>query len=235
MSAAVSGSAPVALLWDIDGTLLTTARAGIFALEAAASEILGAPINLQDMRTAGMTDANIALMILERYGPGPETATGEELLRIYERELPEALPRREGRVMPGVVEILEDLHGRDDVVSLLLSGNTPAGALTKLTHYGLARYLQDGGLCTGPGERSEIAARAKGMALEHFASGPEPSVYVIGDTIHDVACGKAVGARTIAVATGPIPREELEESEPWAVLDELPDPAAFRGLVGIPA
>lgn len=224
----------VALLWDIDGTLLTTARAGVFALEAAASEVLGSPIDLQEMHTAGMTDANIAVMIIERFGPGPETVTAEALLAAYERELPAALPRREGRVMPGVLEILEDLHGREDVVSLLLSGNTPAGALTKLTHYGLSRYLSDGGLCTGPGPRDEIAARARALALEHFAPGPEPTVFVIGDTVHDVACGKAVGANTIAVATGPISRQELEVSEPWAVLDELPDPVAFKALVGIP-
>jgi phosphoglycolate phosphatase len=233
MTGAPNHVGPVALLWDIDGTLLTTARAGVFALEAAAEEILGAEAALKELHTAGLTDASIAEMIVERFGGGPDPDRAESLLRAYERELPAALPRRTGQVMPGVLEILEDLREEPGVVSLLLTGNTPAGARAKLTHYGLWDHIAEGGMCTGPGPRTEIAERAKAMAQEQL--GGEPRLYVIGDTTHDIACGKDIGAYTIAVATGPVAAEELEAAEPWKLLHELPAPADFRRLVGIPA
>ena len=193
--------------------------------------MLGSETTLQEIHTAGLTDASIAEMIVERFGDGPDADRAEALLRAYERELPAALPRRTGQVMPGVLEILEDLRGHPGVASLLLTGNTPAGARAKLTHYGLSEYLIDGGMCTGPGTRVEIAERAKAMAVKQLGS--DARLYVIGDTTHDVACGKDIGAFTIAVATGPVPIEELEAAEPWALLDRLPDPARFRRLVGL--
>ncbi|MEA2348593.1 MAG: phosphoglycolate phosphatase [Thermoleophilaceae bacterium] len=223
--------APVGLLWDIDGTLITTARAGVFALEAAAGEVLGVEAALREIHTAGLTDAAIAEMIVEQFGGSPDPKQAEALLAAYERELPAALPRRAGQVMPGVLEILEDLRDEPGVVSLLLTGNTPAGARAKLTHYGLFDHISEGGMCTGPGTRTEIAERAKAMAIERLAG--DPRLYVIGDTARDVACGKDIGAFTIAVATGPVPIDELAQAEPWALLEQLPEPAEFRALVGI--
>jgi phosphoglycolate phosphatase-like HAD superfamily hydrolase len=231
MTGAPTDGGPIGLLWDIDGTLLTTARAGVFALEAAATEILGSETTLQEIHTAGLTDASIAEMIVERFGGGPDAERAEALLRAYERELPAALPRRTGQVMPGALEILEDLRDEPNVVSLLLTGNTPAGARAKLTHYGLWEHIADGGMCTGPGTRTEIAERAKAMAIKQL--GDDPQLYVIGDTTHDIACGKDIGALTIAVATGPVPAEELQAADPWALLHELPGPAEFRRLVGL--
>jgi phosphoglycolate phosphatase-like HAD superfamily hydrolase len=55
--------------------------------------------------------------------------------------------------------------------------------------------------------------------------------YVIGDTPHDIACGKAIAARTIAVATGSYDADQLAAHEPWLVLERLPGPATFRRLL----
>jgi phosphoglycolate phosphatase len=57
---------------------------------------------------------------------------------------------------------------------------------------------------------------------------------VIGDTPHDVSAGREIGARVLAVASGQYSREELEACDPWVTLDRLPEPAAFRELLGIP-
>jgi phosphoglycolate phosphatase-like HAD superfamily hydrolase len=217
----------VALFWDIDGTLLTTARAGVFALEAAVREIAGAEFDLQRLATAGLTDAAIAALALERAGVEPADELVERFLRAYERHLPEMLHRRHGHVMPGVVALLDDLGGRDDVRSYLLTGNTEAGARAKLAHYGLLSYFDGGGsFCLGPGERAEIARRALPLA-----NGSTP--YVIGDTPHDIACGKAIGARTIAVATGSYTSDQLSPHEPWRLLARLPEPAMFGALIGL--
>jgi phosphoglycolate phosphatase-like HAD superfamily hydrolase len=216
-----------ALFWDIDGTLLTTARAGVYALESAVEEVTGTALDLQGLATAGLTDAQIAALALETAGAAPTEELVHRYLRAYERHLPEMLHRRRGHVMPGVVDILEDLRGRDDVRSYLLTGNTEAGARAKLTHYGLLEYFDGGGsFCLGPGERAEIARRALPLA-----NGATP--YVIGDTPHDVACARAIEARTIAVATGSYDAGQLAEHDPWRVLERLPEPAAFRSLLAL--
>jgi phosphoglycolate phosphatase-like HAD superfamily hydrolase len=214
-----------ALFWDVDGTLLTTARAGVFALEAALRDVCGADFDLQELVTTGLTDAEVAAASLEAAGVEATDRRVEDFLRAYERHLPACLPRRSGHVMPGVREVLEDLRERNDVRSFLLTGNTPLGARTKLTHYGLAGFFDDGAFCAGPGARLEIARRALPLA-----DGAE-AVFVIGDTPQDIACGNAIGARTIAVATGSHSIDELARHDPWTVLERIPEPAAFRALV----
>jgi phosphoglycolate phosphatase len=203
----------VALFWDVDGTLLTTARAGVFSLEDALERVSGVRADLQGMATAGMTDYTIAETALREVGHPADEATVREFLRVHGEQLPGYLDRREGHVMPGVREALEDLDGRDDVVSFLLTGNVEAGAYAKLAH------------SDGPGSRLEIARRALPLA-----DGATP--FVIGDTPSDVDCGKAVGARTIAVATGSFKAEHLAEHEPWRLLERIPPPTEFHELLG---
>ncbi len=216
-----------ALFWDIDGTLLTTARAGVFSLEAALEEVSGVRTSLQGMATAGLTDYSIAEAALLRVGHSTDEATVQRFLRIHGEQLPEYLHRRVGEVLPGVREVLEDLDGRADVVNLLLTGNIEAGAAAKLAHYGLDGFFGHGGaFSVGPGERAEIARRALPLA-----KGAE--AYVIGDTPADIACGLAIEARTIAVATGSYSLEALAEHEPWLLLERLPEPARFRALLGL--
>jgi phosphoglycolate phosphatase len=215
------------LFWDIDGTLLTTARAGIFALEEACEEVLGERIDLATMRTAGLTDAEIAKLLADSRDQGDE-ATVEALLDAYARLLPERLGWRKGEVLPNVVANLDALSARDDVVNMLLTGNIAGGAEAKLRHYGLWDYFDAGGAFSEYGsDRPSIARRARELAAEH-AGGTVPEgerMVVIGDTPHDVSCGKAIGARTLAVATGPgYDLDELRACDPWLALTELPAP-----------
>ena len=216
----------VALFWDIDGTLLSTARAGIFSLEDALEQVTGVREDLQGMATAGMTDYAIAEAAIKAVGHDADEATVLEFLRIHGEQLPAYLGRRQGRVMPNVREILTDLAPRGDVASYLLTGNTEAGARAKLAHLGLDEFFERGGaFCVGAGSRSDIAHTALQLAPDSSA------VYVIGDTPADIACGVAIGARTIAVATGSYTVDELASHEPWAVLAELPPPEEFRALL----
>jgi phosphoglycolate phosphatase-like HAD superfamily hydrolase len=218
----------VALFWDIDGTLLTTARAGVFSLEDALEEVTGVRADLQGMATAGLTDYAIAEVALAGVGHATDEETVRRFLDVHGRQLPRYLHRRQGHVMPGVREVLADLDSDPGATNLLLTGNTQAGAAAKLAHYRLDGFFHEGGaFCTGPGDRAEVARRALPLA-----NGAD-ELYVIGDTPADVACGKAIGARTIALGTGSYGLDELRAGEPWLVLERLPDPAAFRGLIGL--
>ena len=216
------------LFWDVDGTLLTTARAGVFSLEDTLEELTGVRADLQGMATSGMTDYAIAESALAGVGHETSEPTVQRFLELHGARLPDYLHRRQGHVMPGVREVLEDLHGERGVRNLLLTGNVEAGARAKLAHYGLLEFFPDGGaFCVGPGDRTEIAR----AALELADGGP---AYVIGDTPSDVECGNEIGARTIAVATGSYSLAELEALDPWAALERLPEPPRFAAMVGLP-
>jgi phosphoglycolate phosphatase-like HAD superfamily hydrolase len=219
----------VVLFWDLDGTLLLTGRAGLYAFADALEEVTGATADLEDLSTAGLTDAGVARLVLEHAGRRADPDTVDAVLRSYERRLPESLPRRTGRVLDGIREALEDLEQRSDVRSFLLTGNTPSGARAKLRHYDLDRFFPEGegAFCVDHGSRVEIARRALPLAEGADA------VYVIGDTPADVECGKAIGARTIAVASGWHSPDELAATDPWIVLERIPEPAEFRRLLGI--
>jgi phosphoglycolate phosphatase-like HAD superfamily hydrolase len=139
---------------------------------------------------------------------------------------------RRGGVLPGVVEILDHLDGRDDLLNMLLTGNTPAGARAKLAHYGIERYFAGGAFCVDELERVEIARRALAVAAEQIGADPErDAVTVVGDTPADVLCGRAIGARTVAVASGAYSREQLETYTPSVVLDAFPHPPEFEALL----
>jgi len=230
-AASAQTSAPRVLFWDIDGTLLTTGKAGVPAWEAAVLEVTGREFQLSSIRVPGLTDYQIAVRTFEMLGLEPDETAIRRMVRRYEELLPASLPLRKGTVLPNVREILEHLSSRPDVRSYLLTGNTRGGGRAKLTHYGLVDFFPDGAFAEDAGARSTIAARALALARN---AGPvaDDAVFVIGDTPHDIHCADAIGARTIAVGTGGYTVEELTEHQPWRVFAELPAVDEFVRLIG---
>lgn len=222
------------LFWDIDGTLLTSARAGIIALEAAAKEVLGTNVDLVNLKTAGQLDPNLAAAILRQHNQIVQPDKVEELLKSYVEYLPASLPRRQGRVLRGVREILDVLKSRRDVLSLILTGNIEAGAKAKLSYYGLDAYFTGGAFSDKATDRSAIARQALNLAQQKLGEAILPEkIYVIGDTPDDIRCGQAINARVIAVASGSYSVEELEQHQPWLTLPYLPEPNVFLATIGL--
>ena len=220
------------LFWDIDGTLLTTDKAGVPAWETAVREATGKDFQLSSIRVPGLTDFQIAARTFELLGVGAGDGVLERMVTRYEDLLPSTLPLKQGHVMPNVREILESLRARNDVRSYLLTGNTSRGARAKLTHYDLLEYFPDGAFAEDQSIRASIASRALELARRH---GPvaEEQLFVIGDTPHDIEAASAIKARTIAVATGGYSVDELSAHRPWRVFEQLPPPAAFLELIGL--
>lgn len=222
----------IILFWDIDGTLLTTGKAGVPAWESAVKEVTGKDFQLSSIRVPGLTDFQIAGRTFELLGVDPEAGMLERMVSRYEDLLPSYLPLKQGRALPHVREILEALGDRRDVRSYLLTGNTRRGARAKLTHYDLFKYFPDGAFAEDQGARASIAARALDLARRHGLV-DEEQLFVIGDTPHDIECAAAIDARTIAVATGGYSVEELSAHRPWRVFEELPPPGDFLRLIDV--
>jgi len=221
------------LFWDIDGTLLTTGKAGVPAWEQAVRETTGRDFQLSSIRVPGLTDYQIAVRTFEMLAVQTTADLLNRMVTRYEDLLPSTLPLKQGRVLPNVREILEALRPRSDVRSYLLTGNTRAGARAKLTHYDLFQYFHDGAFAEDQGTRASIAARAVELA-RHGGPVLDDRVFVIGDTPHDIEAANAIRARTIAVATGGYSIEELSTHNAWRVVPELPPPSEFMELLELP-
>jgi phosphoglycolate phosphatase-like HAD superfamily hydrolase len=212
------------LLFDIDGTLIQSGGAGIEALKRALKERFQIEDDLLDIEFAGMTDSGIVLNILKKHkiSSTPENSTA--FLDSYVHFLSEELPRRKGKLLPGVLKLLERLKARKHVVLGLLTGNVSRGAQLKLEHYGVWHLFEFGAFADDHHDRNELGAFARARAKEkHGREFSAEEIDVIGDTPRDIACGKAFGARTIAVATGAWSREKLAKHNPDYLIDDFSD------------
>jgi phosphoglycolate phosphatase len=210
------------LLWDIDGTLISTGAAGQRAIIRATAERFGGNGDLEDVEIAGRTDTGIAKQILQKYGAPINDESVRSFLDLYVRLLAEELPLRQGRVLPGVLELLERAAQQPGITLGLLTGNLERGAKLKLEHYRLWHFFAFGAFSDDHHDRNELGLFALSRAFEGTGVNfPGSQVDVIGDTGHDIACGKAFGARTVAVATGSWSREQLAEHRPDFLFDDL--------------
>ena len=221
------------LLFDIDGTLLGTDGAGRRAIHRALVD-RGAPGVVPGYRLDGKTDPQIVRELLAVGGhPDPEDrALVEAICTEYVAYLAEELTRTGGqaRAMPGIPALLEALaprEARGDVMVGLLTGNVVDGARLKLRAAGFApdrfavgAFGLDG---THRPDLPPVALARASARLGRPVLGSE--TWIIGDTPADVACGRPVGARALAVATGSYRVEELERTGAELVFAELSDTA----------
>jgi phosphoglycolate phosphatase len=206
------------LLFDIDGTLIHSGGAGVHALKSAFKERFGIDDDLRGIEIAGMTDSGIVVSILKKHKIPATNENVSAFLDSYVHFLSLELPRRKGKLLPGVLDLLEKLKSRPHLVLALLTGNVSRGAQLKLDHYGLGAFADD------DQDRNRLGSFARARAKEkHGREFSASQIDVIGDTPRDIACGNAIGARTIAVATGTWSREELAKYQPDFLIDDLAD------------
>ena len=212
------------LLFDIDGTLIHSGGAGVHALKLALAERFGITDDLRDIEIAGMTDSGIVVSILNKHKIPATNENVTAFLDSYVHFLSLELPLRKGNLLPGVLELLEKLKSREHLVLALLTGNVSRGAQLKLEHYGVWRFFEFGAFADDHQDRNQLGpfarARAKEKQGREFSAA---EIDVIGDTPRDIACGKALGARTIAVATGTWSRERLAQHHPDFLIDDFSD------------
>jgi phosphoglycolate phosphatase-like HAD superfamily hydrolase len=212
------------LLFDIDGTLLTSGGAGERALRRGFRERFGIDDDLAKVEIAGRTDSGIARRMLAAHDL-PETP--ENLTAFFDgylHFLAQELPASSGALLPGIVAVLDALKPRPDIILALLTGNLERGAELKLTHYGVWHYFEFGAYADDHHDRDQLGHFARTRAKEkHGIDFPPDRIFVLGDTPHDVSCARAIGAKAVAIATGKFSRAELGALAPDFLFDDLGD------------
>lgn len=211
------------LLFDIDGTLISTGGAGGTALIEAFREDFGID-NPAQVPFSGRTDRGIGTNLFQQHGIDDSPENWQRLRDGYIARLPIHLSQRDGCVLDGVLRLLERLEAREAVAIGLLTGNLRDGARIKLSHFGLFEHFKFGGFGDEHRQRDGVAEAALAEARQHASGTFDPRrVWVIGDTPLDVSCARAIDAKVIAVATGLHPAAELADSRPDLLLEDLSD------------
>ena len=210
------------VLFDVDGTLVHTGRAGTQAFARTLATEFNAPGGTEKVRFAGRTDFSL---VRELFAHNGIPATPENFQRFFENYvfwLDQILLQSNGEICRGVTRLLADLQALPQPPMLgLLTGNIRLGAEIKLRHYGLWDHFQTGGFANDHEDRDHIAAAALERGRRVLGKDLQPGeIVVVGDTPFDIRCGKFIGARVLAVATGGAKLDELKKHSPdWAVED----------------
>ena len=225
------------VLFDIDGTLVLTGRAGLRALDLAFCDVLGVEGALEGIAFAGRTDRAILEDALRRADPSGhvDRAPLDRLRESYLAHLSRAIAedRPDKGVLPGVPPLLDALGERPSVELALLTGNLEEGARIKLEHFNLWRYFGWGVFGGTTTDRNTLMTEALQTAHRRgVCPSSVDAVFVVGDTPYDVACAKSVGARALGVATGPYDATTLRASGADEVFDDLADTVALLKWLG---
>ncbi|MCC6648761.1 MAG: HAD family hydrolase [Polyangiaceae bacterium] len=223
---------PTVLLFDVDGTLVSTGGAGRRAMERAFVEARGSADTLS-FSFGGMTDRAIARRGLD-VGLAPVTDDEiEALLARYLARLAEELPASRGFVVhDGAEALVRAASAHAGVAVGLGTGNLREGARLKLERAGLFDAFGFGGF--GCDDEARPRLLRVGADRGAAALGVEPAacrVVVIGDTARDIAAARAIGAEVVAVATGGTPSTSLRAAEPDLLVETLLDRRVSRFLL----
>ena len=213
--------ASVVLLWDIDGTLITHAPAPIDRHMRAASKVLGQQTT-KVPAGVGKTDRQIVLEIMANMGVRPDEALISEALKVLDAITSEDLEKTPSKAIPGVAGLLEAFR-KQGIQQVLLTGNTPGRARTKITSAGLAEFFtfDEGFYGAHARDRYEMATQARNALSAPDEPDRTGTLVVLGDTPLDVRAGRLAGMLTVSVATGIFEHEVLVQESPDLALRDF--------------
>ncbi len=224
---------PQVILFDIDGTLLSTGGAGMKAFHSTIEnnypsqlKKCGGSLTL-DM--AGSTDYGLVIEIFEALGIEDSATERESFFAQYIHCLEHNLsdPSYIGSLMPGITELLERLSyeaNNGKLILGLLTGNIAAGAALKLKKHRVDKYFCFGAYGDDHHDRNELGpiALKRGGSYHELELARAP-VTVIGDTPKDIYCARAMAAQAVAVSSGSISHQELANYDPDVLFKDFTD------------
>jgi len=214
------------VLFDIDGTILSAGVVFREALSAALQQVFGTAGGLMSFDCSGKTDPQIVRELMRQAGL-EEASIDAGLPRVlahYEAGLISLLRPAHVTAKPGAVAVIESLAASGNATLGLLTGNLEACARAKLAPLDLNLHFSFGAYGSDHEDRACLAALAVKRAHAHTGrrfTGKD--VVVVGDAVADVRCGRSLGVRAVAVATGRTSAEVLAAEAPDVVLPSLAD------------
>ena len=211
------------LLFDIDGTLLLAPGLGRRHFEAALTALCGRHVSAEGVLFAGRTDKSLAREMLVRAGYTSDIEQAiTEVLDAYATIVETDVDPAEVNVLPGVRELLKALSLKENLHLGVLTGNLRRTGHAKLAAASLDQFFDFGAYGCDHEDRNQLPQFARDRAQESLGRPvPFESLIVLGDTVHDVACGQAVGARTVAVCTGLVDLDSLRDAKPDLLLNDF--------------
>ena len=212
------------LFFDIDGTLIHSGAAGSAALDDTLSAVLKIENPDTDIDYGGRTDLGIMRELMELNKIKYSSSLEKKLLEHYVDELKKWLPQKDGKVLPGVVALLDHLRDLPGFQSGLITGNIRQGAFAKLAQFNLDHYFAFGGFGDREIKREDIVAeglREATSSLGRYVD--KDKCLIIGDTPRDVACARAHGIKVLIVTTGFASPKSLLAADPDYLVDDLSD------------
>jgi len=214
------------VLFDIDGTLITTDGIAKRTFAEVLENALGHGRVALDYDFAGKTDLRIYREIMQASNISQEglEQRREEFFDVFFHLLEQRLNHDNVTVLPGVRLLLDALEREEAATLALLTGNMIRGAKIKLTPPALLRYFSFGAFGNDAEQRHELAEIAKARAYDKTGVVfKAKDIIIIGDTPHDIDCGKHLNVRSIAVATGGFTHDDLASHRPDYLFDDLAD------------
>jgi phosphoglycolate phosphatase len=214
---------PRAILFDIDGTLISSGGAGGVAWRRAFEDLYGIPADIGKYTDAGMTDPEVGrLTFTNVIGREPTADEMAALIAKRTAHLQQAVAESEGyRVLDGVTETLERLTNAGLLLGLT-TGGVEAAAHIKLARGDLNKYFPFGGYGSDSSDRAELTSKAIERAGVILGEPVDPDrVLVVGDTPLDLDAAHAVGAVAVGVASGSFDEDQLRAAGADYVLASL--------------
>ncbi len=215
------------VLFDIDGTLVHTGGAGVKAFAKVFETLFDARDGFEKLKFAGRTDVSLVREFFQYHDIAPEPDNFDRFFEAYVFWLDHILEDSSTDTCPGVWEFLADLGKLPKPPMMgLLTGNIRLGAEIKLRHFDLWKEFETGAFADDHESRDKIAAVARDRGRRLLGQSlRDDEILVIGDTPFDIQCGRAIGAKVLAVATGGATLEQLQPHQPdWAIpnLSKIP-------------
>jgi phosphoglycolate phosphatase-like HAD superfamily hydrolase len=212
------------LLFDVDLTLVNTGGAGLRALDRACRKLLSVENAMDGVDPSGKTDPAIVREIFTRLrldtDAEPHIKSVLESYLFFLREEVRLSPKY--HVLPGIVDILDQISARGDVMIGLATGNIEPGARVKLERGSLNSYFSFGGYGSDSEDRAGLVRKGVEHAVAKLGSPIVANdVFVIGDTPRDIDAGRAGGYKTVGVATGRYSTGDLVQAGATFVISDF--------------
>ena len=201
----------LALIFDLDGTLVDTVYAHVFAWQRALAEAEMPIDGWRIHRRIGMSGGLFARAVAREVGRDLSAEEAEAVQRRHGEIFRELLPER--RPLPGACELLAELRGRGVKHGIATSGRRPEidASLEALGVGGDTVVIERGNVARAKPEPDLFLACQEALGVE------AAECYVVGDAVWDLLAARRAQMLSIGLLSGGYGADELLDAGAFRV------------------